>query len=261
MKIIYNLRTQNIYYGLSSMVKSVQNLCQKLIIEEISEKNIITIDNADEIYLDRITRIVNDYYHIISMEIYTDYDWQKLNADDINNILCAKPSIEDIPSAMEKLKTTLYWAKNKRSAPIRKLVNYIFTVIRSISMEYDERRKPISVSFGDIVETNFGFNPPGEISGGRVHTIISHIDGDMVYVTPIIRAEYAKKLKPTFFIRLNIPNDIEYYDPSFLPGIAILRKSRYVRIERISNKIGVASPRFMEYLVSEIPKSFDFRNN
>lgn len=260
MKIIYYLGNQHIYYGISSMITSIKKLCRKLIIEETSDK-IITIDNLyDEIYIDRITKIISDYFHITSMEIYTDYDWQKLNADDINNLIKNNSRIEDISSVLKKLETTLFWAKNKRNAPLKKMVNYVFSIIRNISMEYDERRKPVSFSVGDIVETNFGFNLPGEISGSRVHSIISHIDEDLVYVTPIIPKEYAEKLKPNFFIALTNPNDIEYLDTSFLPRIALLRKSRYIRFERITSKIGVASPSFMKYLISELPKAFDFRN-
>lgn len=260
MKIIYHLGQQNIYYGLSSMVKSLKNLCRKFVIEENSE-SLIIIDNVDESFIDRLTRIVSDYYHITTMEIYTESDWQKLNSDDIANVLATKPGNDDITSVLEKFETTLYWARNKRNAPMKTLVNYIFSNMRTISMAYDEKRKPIQLSVGDVVEVNFGFNLPGEISGSRVNSIVSNIENDMIFVTPIIRLEYAKKLGPTCSIELNIPDDIEYFEAgSPNNGVALLRKSKLIRIERVNAKIGVASPNFMEHLLSELPKAFDFRN-
>ena len=77
----------------------------------------------------------------------------------------------------------------------------------------------------------------------------------MVYVAPITKE---KKRESNKYLPFEPKIDVDYYDTRFNGGTVLLKKSGYVRPERIHSVVGVARPKFFKSLLSFLANSNNF---
>lgn len=243
--ILYTLRNKK-----NSLNNSEKNLLNSLNNQpyisfrfNYSDKSLIIIYKKSSI-INSVEKLIKDFFIIISIK--------KLVSMDTNYNHC---EIEDTFSA---LKTAAYVSIVTNQAPKHEIIK----IIQSTSDEFKTRfgnKNKVVISPGDIIDCNFGFQFPGEISGYHTYCIVCDIlhDSDMIYISPIIENQ-GKKPKSHSYLFYDATRDIPNSTIVYLNGIVLLDKSRPISRLRIHSVIGKASPIFFDKVLKQLASTFDF---
>lgn len=291
-KLTFKVSTQK-DFSVISLIKEINNISCQINLD--FENGIVTVINVNELMIDTVIDLVNNYYSILSVDIdNTDKSvavsakvTEKITASPEINATAevkteSKPSpktpvvvgpqteddliIEKVKFANEyieelvnKFLRTTYWAMFKKAATEKDIEKYIFSAMSELSWKYGSP-EIVEFSIGDIVDCNYGAHLPIEISGGHVHAIVCDIARNgSTYLIPITKS--VNDIYSDSFISFQAPKDVIYFDNSFTGGSVLLEKSSYVAPERINAIVGTVKPHFFAQVLKKLSSTFDFTGN
>lgn len=256
------------------MIKGINEISCRIQLDLIGKKAIVQdIDDCDiekvldlfceslkisSIDIDNIAESDNDPESDNNDETAQSKAHEKIEQEKQNNLPIqyddsTTEPIEHIDSIINKLKKTVYWAVDKRSAKPKVVGAFIWSALNEISCAYKE--ETVNFAVGDVVTCNYGLHFDGESNGYNVPVIVCNIKNGIPYVVPIV-AE--KMLEPQLNFLSVTFEDFLYkkFDEEFT--IVALDKGRYVNSKRFVGVSGKATPEFMERLLSQLPGTFNF---
>lgn len=258
-KVIYYITRRTSENRIPSLMWMLHVLHPEIMVRSSKEK-LIYIENIDENFINGLTVLVSDFYQITFIEIFTESGCKKLDSAAIYELLSAsKTDIEDLRPALTKLEHSISWARNIKKASSRTMVDLIYSSINQISMRYGAAPS-LDIEVGDIVEVNFGFHLPGETSGNHSRAIVCFSEDDILHVVPLVRKSFVQAKPHSCALELDLEQCDSYYSSKSLEGVALLRRCKGIRIERVNAKVGKINSEFMKKILSELHKAFDFRN-
>lgn len=270
----------------TSIIKEIYSISCRMQLDFV--KGFLTVENVDDTQLDTVIDLINNYYdtdeviidnlddatsneETISVPIQEETQIvpateQKKSSkisepqspDDliIKNVEFENKHIEEL---INKFFKTAYWAIYKQGISEQEIGNYILSMICEISMAYAPNVDLPELVVGDVVEVNYGMHLKGEIRGKHISAIVCDITPyNMVYLVPITKQ--TENLTSTKSPLPIVSTDMTFYfdEFAFASGTALVDKSKYLRIERVSKVVGKTSPAFLIKLLQQLPKTFDF---
>lgn len=126
-------------------------------------------------------------------------------------------------------------------------------------MEYNEynQKHNFDISESDIVTCNYGRHLEGEIGGDeRMALVCKKEAGSQIYLVPILRK------RPGKFRMLLNENEYCVYNERFYgsDNYLLIDRGCYVNRKRIQEIVGKVTPQFLQKVLQELPKAFDFAN-
>lgn len=272
-----------------SLIKEVDKISCRISID--FENGFVSVENVNDIMIDSVIELVNNYYTIVGVDIVNTLE----NSTENPIAAIATKSISDVPSntvetdetvieagptilepqteddliikkfefqneylerLINKYVRTISWVMFKMNISEKEVADYIYTAMNEISMRYNKKRC-IDFSIGDVVDCSYGVHLPGEINGGHVSAIVCNISRDsMVYLVPITKAQ--TNIVSHSYLTFNAPKDVVYENDYYKGGTALLDKGKYVRAERFNAVIGKTTPAFFEKILRKLANTFDF---
>lgn len=191
----------------------------------------------------------------ISEEASSKMSEKAVNESDIEvpKILFHNPEVEE---QANKLMNMIARIVEKYDVPAFEICKFLKSTGFEIAMKYNPK-ETVEISVGDIVICNYGTHIEGEISGGYVHAIVCDIDEDnMFYAVPITKQTLEEDVLRYLPVKAN--EDICYFDSRYTGGTALLRKAKYMHIQRVQSVVGTAHMSLMNKLWNILPQSFSF---
>lgn len=276
-----------------SLIKEVDKISCRISFD--FENGFVSVENVNDIMIDSVIELVNNYYSIVGVDIDNTLE----NSTENPIAAIATESISDVPSntvetdetvieteptilepqteddliikkfefqndyleeLINKYVRTISWAMFKMNISEKEVADYIYTAMHEISMRYN-KKGCIDFSIGDIVDCSYGVHLPGEINGGHVAAIVCHISYDsMAYLVPITKQQ--TDIVSHSYLTFNAPKDVVYENDYYKKGgTALLDKGKYVRAERFNAVIGKTTPAFFEEILRKLANTFDFTKN
>lgn len=246
------------------LLKEINNISCRI---SIDTKHAITIENIKEDMIDIAYNLADKYYMIDMINLENAENVLDLgnNEKEISNSYSAEnlmnKNIEQLIN--ERLIKTINWAMSKANASEDEIEEYIWSLIREISMNYSIEKKYDTslIAVGDIVVCDYGKHLPGETNGSQVRALVCNtLQNRMIYIVPIINK------KPNVFysnyVEFDWKNDINHYYQisNFGNTIINLEKGKYVRAERIKNIVGKLKTEIFDDVLTKLPNAFNFKN-
>ena len=256
------------------------------------EKGFVSVENVNDIMIDSVIELVDNYYTIVGVDIdnilennvenpittmvpeaMSDVPSNTVETDEMGietEPIALEPQTEDdliikkfefqneyLEELINKYVRTISWAMFKMNISEKEIADYIYTAMNEISMRYN-KKECIDFSIGDIVDCSYGVHLPGEINGGHVAAIVCDISyGSMAYLVPITKVQ--TDIVSNSYLIFNAPKDVVYENDYYKKGgTALLDKGKYVRAERFNAVIGKTTPAFFEEILRKLANTFDF---
>ena len=275
--------------SLISLIKEVDKISCRISFD--FENGIVAVENVNDIMIDSVIELVDNYYTILGVDIDNTLEENTENtttavssessSDVSNNTVETDETVNEIkPTVLEpqteddliikkvefqneyleglinKLVKTISWAMFKMNISEKEAGDYIYTTINEISMRYN-KKECIDFAIGDIVDCTYGVHLPGEINGGHVSAIVCDIShNSMAYLVPITKIQ--TDIVSNSYLIFKAPEDVVYENDYYKGGTALLDKAKYVRAERFNAVIGKTTPAFFEKILRKLANTFDF---
>ena len=236
-----------------------------------SKKGILKVSDLDASRLDEIMEYLRKTFKVrrtemipdekkepFSPKVMREEDQEKYRKPQRTGFPKVEFNYKLIEERVNKFLQIAEIAIDRNNADVRSIASLISTAICELAMMYHPHPL-VDIRVGDIVNCNYGYHMPGEISGRYVHSIVCAIDDRMAYVLPItkdIHDDDGTKYLPFYSMY-----DVNYTDPmckDHTGGSLLMQYGRWVCRERISSVVGYVHSHFMSEILRILPGTVCF---